>query len=103
MEISVDTITSAAEEVESILEVYKTLMLHYENAEDEVEIAPELSVAFRDLAEVCRDFSEIYQFYNTLPTKAESAARWEEEQAVLKEKRYLYMRAIHNNTLKKGE
>lgn len=103
MEISVDIINSVAEEVESILEEYKALMLPYENADDEVEIAPELSVAFGDLAEVCRDFSELVQFYDTLPTKEENAARGEEELAVLKEKRYLYMRAIHNNTLKKGE
>lgn len=76
MDVTVNDVVSAAEEVEKITEVYKTIKFPDCFGAD-VELTPELSLAFGEFADACRDFIEIYGFYQDKPTPEEEAADWE--------------------------
>lgn len=78
MDITVDAITSVAEDVDNITSKYKSIMFA-DNFVPDVDLPPELALAFGEFAEVCRDYLELYQFYTNKPTPEEEAANREEE------------------------
>lgn len=76
MDARVEDIEAVVEEVENITSVYKSVMFPDSFGID-VELPPELALAFGEFADACRDFIEIYKFYQDKPTPEEDAANWE--------------------------
>lgn len=76
MDTTPDYITSLAEDVEKATSIYKSIMFA-ENFGAAADITPELTLAFGEFAEVCRDFVELHNFYNGKPTPEEEAAELE--------------------------
>lgn len=76
MEITIEDITALAEEVEKAASVYKSIMFA-ENFGADADISPEMALAFGELADVCRDYVDLYSFYDKKPTPEEEAADWE--------------------------
>lgn len=83
MDITVDAITSVAEDVENITSKYKSIMFSNDFIAD-VDLPPELALAFGEFAEACRDYLELYQFYANKPTPEEEAADFEADIANIK-------------------
>lgn len=76
MDARVEDIEAVVEDVENITSVYKSVMFP-DNFGADVELTPELSLAFGEFADACRDFIEIYNFYQDKPTPEEETAQWE--------------------------
>lgn len=89
--ISPEDITTVAEEVENITSKYKSIMFS-SNFVPDVDLPPELALAFGELAEVCRDYLELYQFYANKPTPEEEAANEEAEIANMQGYYYSHLR-----------
>lgn len=84
MDITVDAITSVAEDIEKITSAYKTIMFP-DNFGAEVELPPELSLAFGEFADACEDFIMLFDFYNKRLTPEEEAADLEANYIIAKD------------------
>ena len=73
MDARVEDIEAVVENIENITSVYKSIMFPDSFGAD-VELPPELALAFGEFADACRDFIEIYKFYQDKPTPEEEAA-----------------------------
>lgn len=76
MDTTPNNIAALAEEVEKATSIYKSIMF----ADDfgaELDLSPEMALAFGELADVCRDFFDLHQFYAKKLTPEEEAANWE--------------------------
>ena len=76
MDITVDAITSVAKDVENITSKYKSIMFA-DNFVPDVDLPPELALAFGEFAEVCQDYLTLYDFYRKKATPEEEAADFE--------------------------
>lgn len=76
MDITVNAITSVAEDVENITSKYKSIMFSNDFIAD-VDLPPELALAFGEFAEVCQDYLTLYDYCRKKPTPEEEAAQWE--------------------------
>ena len=74
--LTVNHCLALGEEIEKLTSAYKSLMFG-ENFGAEEPIEPELLAAFTECAECCRDFVDLFDFYNNKNTPEEEAADWE--------------------------
>lgn len=91
MDARVEDIEAVVEDVENITSVYKSVMFPDSFGID-VELPPELALAFGEFADACRDFIEIYSFYQDKPTPEEEAANEEAEIANMQGYYYSHLR-----------
>ena len=70
--ISPEDITTIAEEVENITSKYKSIMFA-DNFVPDVDLPPELALAFGEFAEVYQDYLTLYDFYRKKATPEEAA------------------------------
>lgn len=75
--LTVSRCLAIGEEVEKLTSAYKSLLFAESFSADDEVIEPELLAAFAECAECCRDFVDLYDYYQNKSTPEENAANFE--------------------------